>query len=92
MSDLKRSLKCSSCGSESSVFVSGGLELREVLIAGKCPSCGTAMQVNYSVIEKEVRPEQAATYESQGASTPNLDDSIFGSDVPSDTLKDIMED
>ncbi len=92
MSDLKRSLKCSSCGSEASVYVSGGLELREVLIAGKCPSCGTAMQVNYTVIEREVRAEQAASEESSEASTPNLDDSLFSSDVPSDTLKDIMED
>jgi transcription elongation factor Elf1 len=92
MSDLKRSLKCSSCGNESSIFVSGGLELREVLIAGKCPSCGTAMQVNYSVIEKEVRSERASIEESSSASMPNLDDSLFSSDVPSDTLKDIMED
>lgn len=92
MSDLKRSLKCSSCGSEASVYVSGGLELREVLIAGKCPSCGTAMQVNYTVIEREVRAEQTPAEAASDTSTPNLDDSLFSSDVPSDTLKDIMED
>jgi threonine synthase len=91
MTDLRRSLKCSSCGIESSVYVSGGLELREVLIAGKCPSCGTAMQVNYSVIEKEAAPEQPPA-EQSSETTPNLVDSLFSSEVPSDTLKDIMED
>lgn len=88
MSDLKRSLKCSQCGNESSIYVSGGLELREVLIAGKCPSCGTAMQVNYSVIEKEAPPVP----QEQESSMPSLDETIFGTEVPSDTLRDIMED
>ncbi len=93
MNDLKRSLKCSQCGSEASIYVSGGLKLTEVLIAGRCPSCGTAMQVNYSLIEKEVQQEHTPV-ESTETSTVNLDDALFGSEseVPSDTLRDIMED
>ena len=95
MTDLRRNIKCSNCSNEATIYINSELELRELSVMGKCTQCGSAMQVNYSVIEKDVLPEQPQSEipaDDSSSSTPNLDDTLFSSDTPSDTLKDIMED
>ncbi|MBU0527128.1 hypothetical protein KKE92_01490 [Candidatus Micrarchaeota archaeon] len=95
MTDLRRSIKCSNCSNEVTIYINSELELRELSVMGKCIKCGSAMQVNYSVIEKDVLPEHPQSElpsDDSSSSTPNLDDTLFYSDTPSDTLKDIMED
>lgn len=89
MTDLRRSIKCSNCGYEASVSISSELDLREMTVSGKCSRCGSAMQVNYNVIETQHQTPEVPSAEDR---TVNLDDALFGQDIPSDTLRDIMED
>lgn len=94
MADLKRTIKCSNCGAESTVYVNCELEMSELIVAGKC-RCGNTMQVSYNIVASGT----AAPSPSSSASTPaspdsmvNLDDALFGGETPSDTLRSIMED
>ena len=91
MTDLRRSIKCSGCGVESTVYIQSQFDLRDFLLTGKC-SCGNSLQINFNVIEKEVQKEMP-----QAEAPPSnyrFDDSIFDvpSETPSSTLQDIMED
>ncbi len=95
--DLKRTIKCSNCGNEASMQLSTEVELKELLISGKCTKCGSAMQITYSLVDASTQSQQQSTYSSTSSSNPlpNLDESIFGSgsaEIESDTLKDLMED
>jgi hypothetical protein len=92
--DFRRTVKCANCSSEASFNVSSDLELKEIAIAGRC-RCGSTLQVTYSLVlpsganvpEPPKAPEQPAAAEGM----VNLDESIFGGDIPSDTLRDLME-
>lgn len=88
MTDLRRNIKCSNCGTEAYVQLSSGLDLKELVFAGVCGNCGNTIQVNYNIVEKqaEQKPEES---EPQSV---NLDDALFSEEMPSDTLKDIMGD
>jgi hypothetical protein len=91
MTDLRRSIKCSGCGVESTVNIQSQFDLRDFLLTGKC-SCGNSLQINFNVIEKEV--DRTAMPQAEASpSTVNFNDSIFGapSETPSNTLQDIME-
>lgn len=93
MGDLRRTIKCSNCGHEADLNLYSGLEVRELIVSGKCSQCGSAMQLNFNVVEKETRPPQESIpTESSTEPSINLDESLFGAEVPSDTLRDIMED
>ena len=63
MVDLRRSVKCSHCGNESEVVFSSGLEVKEMLFAGKCNTCGSTVQLNYSVVESTVTTPSASPLE-----------------------------
>jgi hypothetical protein len=89
MTDLRRTVRCSNCGCESSVSINSDLDLRELIVSGKCSRCGSAMQVSYNVIETQQSSEPMQAPEETSV---NLDDTLFNSDIPSDTLRDIMED
>ncbi|MBU0532840.1 CpXC domain-containing protein [Candidatus Micrarchaeota archaeon] len=86
MTDIRRTIKCSNCGTEAYVQLSSELDLKELVFAGTCGKCGNTIQVNYNIIEK------TRTTESEEETVTNLDDSIFSSEIQNDTLKDIMED
>jgi hypothetical protein len=89
MTDLKRTVRCSSCNAESTVTFNSELEVRELLFSGKC-RCGNSVQINYSIVGEQVSaqaPSQADT-----SNLVNIDESLFTPDIPSDTLKDLMED
>ena len=97
MTDLKRTIKCSSCGNESSISLSSELEMKELLIAGKCTRCGSSLQISYSLVaDGSVSTGTSLSSTSSSSASPsdgmvNLDDTIFSPDIPSDTLKDLME-
>jgi hypothetical protein len=88
MTDLKRTIKCANCGSESSVYLNSDIEVRELLFAGKC-RCGSSLQVSFSVVGEGTQGEQKSE-----SSEPvvNIDESLFPPEIPSDTLRDLMED
>ena len=89
MTDLKRTIKCSNCGNESSIMLSSELDLRELLVAGKCARCGAAMQVSYGIVGEK---SQSSPQSSSSDMMVNIDESLFTPEIPSDTLRDLMED
>ncbi|MBD3210074.1 hypothetical protein GF318_01715 [Candidatus Micrarchaeota archaeon] len=90
MTDFRRNIKCSNCGTEAYVQLNSGLELKELVFAGICSNCGNTIQVNYNIVEKQVESRKEG--EPREGPAVNLDDSIFSEEIPSDTLKDIMGD
>jgi hypothetical protein len=91
--DFRRTIKCSNCQGETNVSVSTELELKEIVIAGKC-RCGATLQATYNVVSSTGSPP----YEPPKNPEPplpnpeiNLDESLFGAEMPSDTLRDLME-
>ncbi len=88
MTDLRRTIKCSNCGNEASITLSSELDLRELLVAGKCSRCGATMQVSYGIIG-ESKPSQPGT--STSDNMVNIDESLFTPEIPSDTLRDLMD-
>lgn len=91
MTDLRRTIKCSNCGNESSITVSSDMEVKELLFSGKC-RCGSSMQVTYNVVGQDSPAASAPSIESSADTVVNLDETLFAPEVPSDTLKDLMED
>ncbi|MDD5172029.1 MAG: hypothetical protein PHF60_03255 [Candidatus ainarchaeum sp.] len=101
MTDLKRTIKCSSCGNEASITLSSELEMKELLVAGKCTRCGSSLQISYSLVVDSASTSTPTSTSSSSSSTSssssgdmvNLDESLFGvkPDIESDTLRDLME-
>ncbi|MFH0885058.1 MAG: hypothetical protein V1861_05095 [Candidatus Micrarchaeota archaeon] len=91
MTDLKRTVKCSSCNMESTVTFNSELEVKELLFAGKC-RCGTMVQISYSIVGEQVSAQGTPPTQTDTSNLVNIDESLFTPDIPSDTLKDLMED
>jgi transcription elongation factor Elf1 len=95
--DLKRTIRCSNCGNESNVQISSDLEMKELLLAGKCTRCGSAMQINYTLVDGTSQSSNPTAQSSQSNenSLPDLDENLFGSsksEVDNDMLRDLMDD
>jgi hypothetical protein len=94
MAELKRVIKCSNCGTETSIYLSSELALSEVLIHGKCERCGNTLQLNFSIVkEGESVPVQSGSTKSSSGEEAmvNLDETLFEPELPSDTIKDLIE-
>jgi len=92
MAEMRKTVKCSNCGSESTVYISSELEMKELLLAGTCGRCGNSMQITYNIVEKEAQAPPTPSESSESSeSVVNLDDTLFTPEAPSDTLKDLME-
>lgn len=93
MTDIRRTIKCSNCGNESSITVSSDIDVKELLFSGKC-RCGSSMQVTYNIVDEgssvsTPEPEQESAEETH---TVNVSEALFTPESPSDNLKDLMED
>ncbi|MFH0738021.1 MAG: hypothetical protein V1827_05875 [Candidatus Micrarchaeota archaeon] len=92
MTDLRRTIKCSNCGSESGISLSSEVDIRELHFTGRC-RCGSSLQISYSIVGEGLSqpsiPKSDAPSESP---IVNIDESLFTPDIPSDTLKDLMDD
>ena len=92
MAEMRKTVKCSNCGSESTVYISSELEMKELLLAGTCGRCGNSMQITYNIVEKEAQtPPSTPESTESSETTVNLEESLFAPETPSDTLKDLME-
>jgi hypothetical protein len=91
MTDLKRTIKCSNCGNEASIYLNSELEIKELLFAGKC-RCGSSMQISYTIVGESVTAQVQPKTESGTEGLVNIEESLFTPEIQSDTLRDIMED
>ncbi len=92
MTDLKRTVRCANCGNESSITLSSELDLRELLVAGKCSRCGASMQISYGIVGSSQSSQSGMQASSSSDQMVNIDESLFTPEIPSDTLRDLMED
>jgi hypothetical protein len=92
MTDLRRTIKCSNCGSESGISLSSEVDIRELHFTGRC-RCGSSLQISYSIIGESASQTSLPKSE-MSAETPmvNIDESLFTPEIPSDTLRDLMDD
>ncbi|MDD5340063.1 MAG: hypothetical protein PHV13_02330 [Candidatus ainarchaeum sp.] len=95
MTDLRRTIKCSSCGFEANVNINSELDMKELILSGKCSRCGSAMQINYSIVDPNAassQPSSSSSSSSDQAPLVNIDESLFTPEIPSDAIRDLMED
>ncbi len=97
MTDLRRTIKCSSCGYEANVNINSELEMKELILSGKCSRCGSAMQINYSIVDANASSSQSSSSSSSSSASDqaplvNIDESLFTPEIPSDAIRDLMED
>lgn len=96
--DLKRTIKCSNCGNESNVQITSDLDMKELLLAGKCTKCGSAMQINYTLVDSSTsntqqNPLSYLSNQQEESTIPDLEETLFSQhDNDNDMLKDLMED
>lgn len=91
MTDIRRSIKCSNCGTEAIVTINSELDMNELTLAGRCNRCGNSMQITYSVVEKGTSTAAPAQSTNQSSDVVNIDESLFAPELPSDTIRDLME-
>ena len=106
MTSLQRSLRCTSCATEANVSFSSELEIKEIIVSAECPKCGNSMQLNYQLVGSKSQHQNAAGAQTSLFSTPSESTStteefpmtsveeVFSTseEIPSDALKDLMED
>jgi len=95
MTSLKRTIRCSGCGNDMNFDINAELTMAELMISGKCPRCSTTIQVNYSLVPSGPQPSTSQSLTSTADSPSemvNIDESLFTPELPSDALKDIIDD
>ena len=94
MPELKRTIKCSNCGSEANFYLNTETAISELLLHGRCQRCGNSMQINYSLVDQnQAQSTSSTTTSSSTEQVVNLDETLFGTEeMSSDTLRDIIED
>ena len=93
MVEFKRSIRCSNCGVETNFHLSSEITLNELLIHGSCSSCGNSLQLNFNIVEKEVRKEEKAEDENADREVSvNFDDSLNLNETEStsDVIRNLM--
>jgi ribosomal protein S27E len=97
MVELRRSIKCSNCGTETTLYLSSEMALSELLVHGRCQKCGNSLQLNFNIVDSSGQSAKtdSAQSQSQGAEAPavNLDETLFNepADIPSETIRDLIE-
>ena len=97
MVELRRSIKCSNCGTETTFYLSSEMALSELLVHGRCQRCGNSLQLNFNIIDSsgQSAKSDSAQSSSQSADLPtvNLEETLFNepADIPSDTIRDLIE-
>jgi len=85
MADYKRSIKCSGCGNEITVYMNGNFDLHELSAAGKCPNCKNTIQVDFALVEKEAPASESSCSESSSYDSVESSAMDIFSQTPSDS-------
>lgn len=95
MTELRRNIKCSNCGNETSVYISMEMSLNELLIHGKCQRCGNSLQINFSLVgqaaPQQTQQQTSTTNTNTESNMVNVDESLFEPEIPSDVIRDLIE-
>ncbi|MBI5051500.1 hypothetical protein HZC08_01955 [Candidatus Micrarchaeota archaeon] len=96
MAELRRNIKCSNCGTESSIYLSANLALSELLVHGRCDSCGNSIQLNYNLVDTSNQTSGTNQSGNTASSTQeepivNIEESLLEPDIGSDAIKDLIE-
>ncbi len=92
MVELKRTIKCSNCGTDVQFYLSTDMSITELVLHGRCQQCGNSLQVNFNIIESSSQTKPAIG--SSGATDTgmvNVDESLFEQEIPSNVIRDLME-
>lgn len=103
MADYKRSIKCSGCGNEITVYMNGNFDLHELSASGKCPECKSTIQVDFAMVEKEEPAAESTVSESSdsppmdmfsasGSVEENHEEEKSAEEETADLVKDLMKD
>lgn len=93
MVEIKRTIRCSNCQTDSNFYLSSEMELNELLIHGNCSRCGNSLQLNFNIVEKGGEDKESSSEsDSTEATNVNLDETLFNepADLPSEAIKDLM--
>ena len=92
MVEFKRSIRCSNCGNETNIYMSSEMALNELLIHGRCNSCGNSLQLNFNIVErspeKEKEAEEGQGIDIENALSPGRQEE--SNDLPSDAIRDLI--
>lgn len=104
MADYKRSIKCSGCGNDITVYMNGNFDLTELSAVGKCPDCKSTIQLDFAMVEKPEDSAECSESESAEASPPMdifsapeeqsepAEEETLPEEETSDIVKDLMKD
>ena len=75
--ETKRTIRCLKCNNEFTLNLGTDLPVKEVVVIGICPNCGSTIQIHFTQFEEmpSKRAELIQTPSNQ-QSTPNLSDSM----------------
>lgn len=92
MTELRRSIKCSNCGVESTFSLGSDFVLNELVIHAKCSNCGSSLQINFNIVEQENSSTESTTTEEQTEEKViNLEDELFQPDMLTGNENDIKD-
>ncbi len=98
MADYKRSIKCSGCGVEITVYMNGNFDLTELSAVGKCPDCKSTIQLDFAMVDKPAEDEAIAESTSESSEPPPMDmfsstsESVEEEKAPEEQTSDIVRD
>lgn len=92
MVELKRTIRCSNCGTDANFYLSSEMALNELQVHGRCQRCGNSLQLNFNIVEKEDEKGEGTSESASGdEANVNLDEALFNEpELPSDAIKDLM--
>ncbi len=95
MADYKRSIRCSGCGNEITVYMNGNFDLTQLSAVGKCPDCRGTIQLDFAMVEKE-EPAEAPATEASSVSPMDMfsapDETEIAEEVSEETTVEEEED
>jgi hypothetical protein len=92
MVEIKRTIRCSGCGSDTNFYLSSEMDLNELLIHGNCSRCGNSLQLNYNIVEKEKEESAQESSAQEEEVSVNLEEALSNdtNEFPSEAIKDLM--
>lgn len=93
MVELKRNIRCSNCGTDVSFYLSTDMSVTELVLHGRCQQCGNSLQINFNVIDptSQSHPTTPTAKSPSDSGMVNVDESLFEQEIPSDIIRDLME-